>query len=109
MWCRVDLLQTDVPSKRRFTQDLHGATSQKMTFLIIITLIIIVIVIIIIIIIIITIIILTPTYFSSYKENLHPFTTVDFLKDVEFYCYKILEKNKFSDSISGIVALMICF
>jgi hypothetical protein len=32
MWRRVDLVRTDVPPKRRFTQDLHGATSQKTVF-----------------------------------------------------------------------------
>jgi hypothetical protein len=26
MWRRVDIVLTDVPPKRRFTQDLHGAT-----------------------------------------------------------------------------------
>jgi hypothetical protein len=31
--CRhVDLVRTDVPPKHRFTQDLHGATSQKTAF-----------------------------------------------------------------------------
>jgi hypothetical protein len=31
IWCRVDLIWTDVPPKRRFTQD-HGATSKKTAF-----------------------------------------------------------------------------
>jgi hypothetical protein len=34
MWLRVDLVRTDVPSTRQFTQDLHGATSQKKAFFI---------------------------------------------------------------------------
>jgi hypothetical protein len=32
MWRRVDLVWADGPPKRRFTQDLHGTTSQKMAF-----------------------------------------------------------------------------
>jgi hypothetical protein len=36
MWHRVDLVCSDVPPKRRFTQDLHGATSQKTAFVIVI-------------------------------------------------------------------------
>jgi hypothetical protein len=35
MWRRADLVWTDVPPKRRFTQDLHGATSQNTTFFIV--------------------------------------------------------------------------
>jgi hypothetical protein len=35
MWCRVDLVCTVVLPKRRFTQDLHGATSQKTAFFIV--------------------------------------------------------------------------
>jgi hypothetical protein len=31
----ADPLQTDVPPKRLFTQDLHGATSQKTAFFIV--------------------------------------------------------------------------
>jgi hypothetical protein len=34
--CRVDLVWTDILEESRFTQDLHGATSQEMTFLILI-------------------------------------------------------------------------
>lgn len=29
MWHRTDLMQTDIPPKRRFTLDVNGATSQK--------------------------------------------------------------------------------
>jgi hypothetical protein len=32
MWRRLDLAWTDVSKERRFTQDLHDATSQKKTF-----------------------------------------------------------------------------
>jgi hypothetical protein len=35
MWSRVDLVRTDVPPKRRLTQDLQGATSQKTAFFIV--------------------------------------------------------------------------
>jgi hypothetical protein len=35
MWRRIDLVLTDVPSKRRFTHDLHSATSQKTAFFIV--------------------------------------------------------------------------
>jgi hypothetical protein len=36
MWRRVDILLTDVPPKRRLTQYLHDATSQKTAFFIVI-------------------------------------------------------------------------
>jgi hypothetical protein len=35
MWRRLELVWTNVPPKRRFTQDLHGATSQKTAFFIV--------------------------------------------------------------------------
>jgi hypothetical protein len=35
MWRHVDLVLTDVSEERLFTQDLHGATYQKMTFFIV--------------------------------------------------------------------------
>jgi hypothetical protein len=35
MWRRVDVVWTDVSEERRFTQDLHGATSQKTAFFIV--------------------------------------------------------------------------
>jgi hypothetical protein len=34
MWRCVDLVWTDVSEERRFTQDLHGATSKKAVFFI---------------------------------------------------------------------------
>jgi hypothetical protein len=35
MWRSVDLVRIDVSEERQFTQDLHGATSQKTAFFIV--------------------------------------------------------------------------